>query len=194
MGHDFLILGDYNETPGKGALGWCEANGFVRNLDDDHGTTTITTQKDQRGPGRHIDFATASTYVWAIERHQHEVGFSDHDAIEYRFDWNTDSEVRVMPARKHIPRTGEDITEEEFNKVWNKKTFDHTDAETYWRHLSDTAEALLAEGEGVSRASEWEPRRRMTTHKGAEPEQSVRLRRLLRLQRRLTQLKSNARD
>ena len=71
---------------------------------------------------------------------------------------------------------------------------DIDDVDVFWTMLSNTAEDLLGQGKGARRSSGWNTTAKQEVHKKARPGDTVRLRRLLRIQRGLRELQRGGGD
>ena len=185
LGLDTLFLGDWNQPAEDFGVARYLACGALRVLDDDFDGHPFATSAG----GHALDYGLASPRVVPCLREQFATT-SDHQLVQYSFPWFEDSTpLYTVPARR--PFLDELPAERVAVLLARLQSTDLTSftLDGAWTLLSDWAEDTLCdEGRGVRRSCSWHPLRRRAVHHSAPCGQSVRLRQLLRLRRKLAQL------
>ena len=183
FGLDTLFLGDWNQPAEDFATAPLLARGSLWSLDDCFEGHPFATSSG----GRALDYALATLHMVPSSRQQFATT-SDHQLVVYGFPWfaNTTPEY-TMPHRRpfapEVPAARFVALQARLSRVdWSSLSVEQS-----WTVLSDYAEdALCDPGAGVRRSAAWQPVRQRTVHRCSPCSQSVRLRQLLRLRRRLS--------
>ncbi|CAE7631163.1 LINE-1 retrotransposable element ORF2 protein [Symbiodinium microadriaticum] len=191
-GHPWVALGDYNLE--ESDLFHVFATGCASSMDEPfkHGAPLPPTRHDAR---RRIDFGIAAwvhpTSVF------HREGVSDHLLVGYIVDGGCALQGHCGPKRAPVC-TEADRSTAEVGRLWHAQ-WCIADFQAYlakhcvdkaWTLLSNTAEAALCSPSpgATRRSADWTPRVAATGHRAMLSPETVALRRLRRLERRLRQL------
>jgi hypothetical protein len=190
LDRDTILLGDWNASTEEGVVGHWLANGRFFALDDafqDLPHTTVVSGS------RRLDFALGTARIHAVARRQFSTP-SDHDCVVYHLPDQALNTQWVAPVRTPLaPHCDRDV----FFAAWHlgyvpfQRFLQAGLVDDAWTWLSDIAEdSLQVPGttSGSRRSSAWVPTRCRAPHKASPGHQPVRLRRLLRVERRLLEL------
>ena len=190
-GHPWVLLGDYNLEAED--LEEIFATGLAHCLDEPFECEGLPST---RSPGqRRIDFGIA--YARHATRLSHRHGMADHLLVAYDIPSGPTVLTHAGPKRAVVQSEAllpEQEVQRRWNGLWSDEAFrqalEDPDVNHSWSYISDVAEAVLAEPSAatLARSAAWKPVPCTGGHRGSSFPETVVLRRLRRLLRRLRQL------
>ena len=194
FGFPWIILGDFNAQQSESPLADLLLRGDIFSMDDGFGPLGFLPAT-RINSTRRIDFGLCCKKLFPTVLN-HYPGIADHWLVSYTFDHLVPIATWSSPHRLQFqPKLSLDDVGAKFLDLWCPDLFNTAltsfNIDEAYRLLSDAAEHSLAghsesSHNNVPRAQMWQPVMPGTTHKAAQQHESVLLRQLRRLERRLS--------
>jgi len=194
FGFPWMVLGDFNVPQHDSAMADLLLRGDVFSMDECFGPISLLPPT-RKNSSRRIEYGLSSRKLFPSNLN-HVAGVADHLTVIYEFDCLYPPSLRRAPRRIEFQQ---DIPlaqlARKFQESWNELQFasllKQGNVDQAFHQLSQVAERTLAAhatSDTVPRSASWQPGVRPSQPKAAHQAESVLLRRVRRLERRLRHL------